>query len=98
MMEDAKRKPALWRRWCRAVFRSRSVCPHCGARIRQGNAYFMLACLLIGLGAGIVGQHLVSLQWESVIEEFEHDIRQPFPSHRAEQDATGAETPQDGEP
>jgi len=97
-MNEAKRKPALWSRMCRAVFRSRSVCPHCGARIRQGGAYFMLACILIGLGAGMVGQHIVSLQWESVIAEFEHDIKQPFPPHRAEQDATVAETPQDDEP
>ena len=97
-MKKAKSKPALWRRWCRAVFRTRSVCPHCGARTGQGGAYFMLACILIGFGAGMVGQHVVSLQWESVIEELEHDIKQPFPPRRSEQDTTGAETPQDGEP
>jgi len=93
-MSEAKREPALWRRMCRAVFQSRSVCPHCGATVRQGNAYFMLACILIGLGAGMVGQHVVSLQWQSVIAELEHDIEQPFPPHRAERDATPTETPQ----
>ena len=97
-MKKAKRRPARWRRWCRAVVRSRLVCPHCGARTGQGSTYFILACILIGLGAGMVGQHIVSLQWESVIEELEHEIKQPFPPHRSEQETTGAERPQDGEP
>ena len=97
-MKEEKRRPALGRRWFRAVFRSRSVCPHCGARIGQGRTYFILACILIGLGAGMVGQHIVSLQWESVIDELEHEIRQPFPPHRFQKDATGAESPKDGEP
>ena len=58
----------------------------------------MLACMLIGFGAGMVGQHIVSLQWEPVIAELEHDIKQPFPPHRSEHDATGTETPQDDKP
>lgn len=97
-MSEAKRKPALWRRMCRAVFPSRSVCPQCGAEVRQGRVYFLLACILIGLGAGMLGQHIVSLQWQSVITELEHDIKQPFPPHRSDRDATGAETPQGDEP
>lgn len=104
-MREAKKEPDLWRRLCRAVFRSRSVCPQCGARVRQGRVYFMLACILIGLGAGMVGQHIVSLQWQSVITELKHDIEQPFPRRRAERHTTKIErhatkvrTPQDGEP
>ena len=97
-MKKANKKPALWRKWCPAVFRSRSVCPHCGAKTGRGSTYFILACILIGFGAGMVGQHVVSLQWESVIKELEHEIRQPFPPHRSVQDTTGAETPQEGEP
>jgi len=98
MMREAKSKPPLWRRIGRAVFQSRSVCPHCGAKVRQGNAYFLLACILIGLAAGMVGQHIVSLQWQSVIAEIEHDIEQPFPSHRSDRDAPATETPPADEP
>ena len=74
------------------------MCPHCGARIRQGSTYFILACILLGLGAGMVGQHFVSLQWESLIEELEHEIKQPFPLHGSKLDTPEAKTPQGGEP
>ena len=97
-MKEANRKPALWRRCGRAVFRSRSVCPHCGARTGHGGMYFIVAYILLGLGAGMVGQYIVSLQWESVIIELEHEIMQPFPLHGSEEVTPEPAAPQDGEP
>jgi len=80
-MRQAKRWAALLGKWGGRALKSGSVCPHCGASTTPGSVYFVLACIFIGCAAGLVGQYVANLQWKPVIEQFQNEIRQPFPLH-----------------
>ena len=96
MKEAAKRAFLFWRGGRRVRNRD-SVCPHCGASPKPSALNFVVACILIAFGVVLVGHYVASLYYfMPVIEEFEREMKQPFPRTPAGGGELDAPDPVDG--